>query len=144
MTSSEANTTVTAALPVVKGDDHGERRVTLSTGTWYLFGEPDNEVRYGQGFGYRIPHFVPSEAVKAKFYFFYNYNVEGLTMDWNKFEPVFSDLPEEENDLSFLSTFGWKEQAKLGEQGIGIIHKGHTRYMVTSKDVAQAVVASLW
>lgn len=61
--------------------------------------------------------------------------VDGLGMEWDSFVPVFFFHPEtrDAKDLACQSTFGWKSHAALSNSGIGIMHLGTKRYMVSSK-----------
>ena len=67
-------------------------------------------------------------------------------MEWKEFDPVFfaPNPTAAAKDLSLMSTFGWKEQARLEEQGIGFVHKGGSRYMVASKEAAREIIQSVW
>jgi hypothetical protein len=69
-----------------------------------------------------------------------------MQMEWKEFDPVFfaPNPTAAAKDLSLMSTFGWKEQARLEEQGIGFVHKGGSRYMVASKEAAREIIDSVW
>jgi len=67
-------------------------------------------------------------------------------MDWKEFTPVFfEENPEAApRDLTLICTFGWKPQAELSDEGIGVIHKGYKRYMLADNKAAELCAKSLW
>ena len=67
-------------------------------------------------------------------------------MEWKEFTPVFfqENKNAEPGDLTLMTTFGWKPQADLAEDGIGFIHKGYERYVVYTGDAAEDCVKGLW
>jgi len=102
-------------------------------------------VKYGQGFGEKIAHLALTGAAKAESKYYYR--VEGLDMKWKQFQPVsFPEKPGRPGykDLCSLPTIGWKEQGELGEEGIGFVHKGTTRYMVSGRTAAKYCCEMLW
>ena len=75
------------SAPIVCRDDLGATSFILSHDLYHFFGEPDTTIKYGQGFGYKIPHRKLTNASKFEFRFLYK--VDGLDMEWESFEPVF-------------------------------------------------------
>ena len=130
--------------PIVARDDLGATSFILSHEYYLFFGAPESVIRLGQGFGYQIPHRRITIEATSRFDFWYK--LEGLDMDWEKFMPLFFLEPEPDNerDLSLQSTFGWKAQAALERSGIGFIHFGRERYIVSSKEAGEKVVQDLW
>jgi hypothetical protein len=114
------------------------------TKLYCFFGEPEVEIKLGQGFGYKIRHRKLTIAATSRFDFWYK--LEGLDMEWENFVPLFFPEPESDNahDLSHLSTFGWKPQAALDKSGIGFIHFGRERYIVSDGEAGGKVVQHLW
>jgi hypothetical protein len=109
-----------------------------------ILGNPKTDIAHGRGFGNQIPHLVLTQEAKAAFRFFYK--IAGMQMEWKEFTPVFfQDNPEADpKDLALLCTFGWKHQAALSDDGMGFIHKGYKRYVVSGKAVAEGCVKDLW
>jgi hypothetical protein len=146
MTDGDGNTLITTdqSSPIVCRDDLGATSFILSHDLYHYFGEPGAMIKYGNGFGYQIPHLKLTDASKEQFKFFYK--VDGLLMKWEAFVPAFfSDAGADDyKDLTCRSTFGWKPHAALGDSGIGIIHMGTRRYMVSRKNAAEKVAQYLW
>jgi hypothetical protein len=146
MTDEHGNTVITTdqSVPIVCRDDLGATSFILSHDLYYFFGEPDAKIKYGRGFGYKIPHLQLTNTSKMQFRFWYK--VDGLDMEWELFVPVFFSEFETDDakDLVCQSTFGWKPQVALGNSGIGIMHLGTERYMISSKDAAENVAKYLW
>ena len=109
-----------------------------------ILGNPTTELAHGQGFGYRIPYLVLTPEAKAAFKFFYK--IAGMQMDWKEFTPIFfqDNLQADPNDLALLCTFGWKPQAALSDDGMGFVHRGYKRYIVSGQAAAEDCVKDLW
>jgi hypothetical protein len=146
MTDKAGNTLIATShsSPIVGRDDLGATSFILSHDLYLFFGEPESDIKMGQGFGYRISH--RKLTVNATSHYDFWYKIEGLEMSWEKFEPLFFPEPQAGNmrDLSLQTTFGWKPQAVLERSGIGFIHFGRTRYVVSTREAAEKVVKSLW
>ena len=103
---------------------------------------------FGKGmneFGYRILHRVLNQEALGgnKYYYF---RLVGLELDWKPFvPPMFFLEPQAVDDagLSGLTTLGLKDQAKVGEEGIGFVQKGHQRYAVWSEGAEKEVMKTL-
>jgi hypothetical protein len=124
----------TRETPIVVRDDHGYTDWVLCYGLYVQFGEPPAVEREGNGFNYRIRHLKLTDEAAQNFLFYFKF--VGLDMEWQRFYPSFFPPPNAdagENNLSVLNTIGWKGQAELNEQGIGIISNGTSRYVIMDK-----------
>jgi hypothetical protein len=133
-----------ATMPVMARDDLNAGPFILSLKMYNTLGARRTVIAHGRGFGYRIPHSVLHLTVKTAFRFFYK--IVGITMEWKEFTPVFfqENANADVSDPALMTTFGWKAQAGLSEDGIGFIHKGYKRYVVRTGEAAEDCVKSLW
>ena len=136
--------TIHITAPVVARDDSGCGPLILSATLWLELGQPETRIREGNGFGYRIPHRVLTEDARAENK--YSYRLVGVDMEWKPFFPIFFEEHQAVAgaDLSLLSTLGWKEQAKLADDGIGFVQKGYKRCAVWSREAGTSVVKKMW
>jgi hypothetical protein len=146
LTDKAGNTLIATdrSSPIVARDDLGATSFILSNDLYHFFGEPESIHAEGQGFGHKILHYKLSVRTTSQFDFWYK--LDGLDMEWEKFVPLFFPEPESNDprDLSRLSTFGWKSQAALKNSGIGFVHFGRERYIVSGGEAAQKVAQYLW
>jgi hypothetical protein len=72
----------------------------------------------------------------------HRHRLVGVDMEWKPFFPIFfvEHQAVGDADMSLLSTLGWKEQAKLADDGIGFVQKGYKRFAVWSREAGTGVV----
>jgi hypothetical protein len=118
-------------------EDSGCTKFCLSWDMYLLSGEPSAQQASGNGFNCVIQHL----KLKNKDLQF-SYKVHGLDMEWQQFEPIFLAAPNAEatNDLANLSTWGWKPQAALANQNIGVVGVGIEKFIVGSAEAGVDVM----
>lgn len=130
--------------PFVARDDTGCGPIVLNHRLYLELGEQKVDVRYGRGFGYRVPHHVLCEEARADNKFFWR--VEGVQMDWVEFNPISfcEGTGFAPTDLALMPTFGWRGQAVVGESGIVFIHKGYKKLLAKAEAAAHSVISNMY
>ena len=131
---------VTYTGEFVAREDSGCTQFLLSWDMYLLAGEPNTELANGNGFNCIIHHHkLHDDDIQ------FNYKVHGLEMEWQLFKPIFLAPPDPNaiNDLANLSTWGWKPQAALLSQNIGVMSVGKEKFIVKSAEAGVDVMKRL-